>query len=243
MKKYGVIWKICHTIESCYLCLKYPFLYPRNRWNGKHYNNWKLHEYVYGNVSSKLDKETGKWIKVQTNGLKQKAYEHVFLELDFPDPDGNHFRTYDIKRSNWYAMCYHVLDFYYEYILPIFHCIPTYTEWDSMPDGWNKAFGKQYLNDLKTQLKKDNMLYSWHITDLKEKYGSLHLYCNCGSDELYNLIDKYDKLSYYTCITCGKPATKLSNGWICPYCNDCYNSEYDPSAIIGDDGKWKYDFE
>lgn len=26
------------------LCLRFPFLYPRNRWTGRHYNNWKLHD-------------------------------------------------------------------------------------------------------------------------------------------------------------------------------------------------------
>lgn len=242
MKKYGFVQKILHTIESCYLCMKYPFLYPRNRWNGKHYNNWKLHEYIYGSVSTKLDRESGKWVKVQIDGLKQKAYEHVFLELDFPDPDGSHFRTYDIKRNNWYAICYHVLDFYYEYILPIFHCIPTYNEWDSMPEGWNKAFGKQYLNELKSQLKKDNMLYSWRITDLKEKYGSLNLYCNFGSKELYEIIDKYEKRSYKICIVCGKSATKLTGEYILPYCDECFPQDRIPYAELKN-GEWKYNEE
>ena len=26
-----------------------------------------------------------------------------------------------------------------------------------------------------------------------------------------------------TCIVCGKPATKMSTGWISPYCDDCVN--------------------
>ena len=90
-----------------------------------------------------------------------------------------------------------------------------------MEDGWDKAFGKQYLDELKTQLKKDKMLYSWRITQLKEKFGECRLYCNFGSDELYNIISKYEDISRKTCIKCGKPATHTSVGWISPYCEEC----------------------
>ena len=31
------------------MCIKYPFLYPRNRFTGLHYNNWKLHQYHVNN--------------------------------------------------------------------------------------------------------------------------------------------------------------------------------------------------
>ena len=37
--------KIVKPIKSTFLCLRYPFLYPRNRFTGKHYNNWKIYEY------------------------------------------------------------------------------------------------------------------------------------------------------------------------------------------------------
>lgn len=29
------------------------------------------------------------------------------------------------------------------------------------------------------------------------------------------------KLSAYTCICCGKPATRITLGWISPFCDDC----------------------
>ena len=85
-------------------------------------------------------------------------------------------------------------------MLQIFHCIPTYIEWDAVEPGWNKAFGKQYLNELKKQLKKDKMLYSWRIMDIKEKWGCLNLYCNYGSEKLYSLISVYEDISWNTCI-------------------------------------------
>ena len=39
--------------------------------------------------------------------------------------------------------------------------------------------------------------------------------------EIFEIIEKYENLSYHTCINCGKPATKISTGWICPYCDNC----------------------
>ena len=34
-----------YAVKSSILCLRFPFLYPRNRWTDKHYNNWKLYDY------------------------------------------------------------------------------------------------------------------------------------------------------------------------------------------------------
>ena len=69
------------------------------------------------------------------------------------------------------------------------------------------------------------MLYEWRITDIKEKFGTFRLYCNYGSNELYNIINKYEELSWHTCINCGKSATYTSKGWISPYCEDCINKD------------------
>lgn len=76
------------------------------------------------------------------------------------------------------------------------------------------------------------MLYKFRIIDLKEKFGQCRLYINYGSSELYNIIDKYESLSWNTCIKCGKPATHTSKGWISPYCEDCVNNSKDPSRYI-----------
>ena len=34
--------KIKNVINSSILCIRFPFLYPRNRWTGRHYNNWTI---------------------------------------------------------------------------------------------------------------------------------------------------------------------------------------------------------
>ena len=49
MKLISVFKKIGRVIYSTLLCIKYPFLYPRNRWTDKHYNCWKIIEYYREN--------------------------------------------------------------------------------------------------------------------------------------------------------------------------------------------------
>ena len=95
------------------------------------------------------------------------------------------------------------------------------------------------MKDIDQQLRKDKLRYKWRITDIKEKWGSLQIYCNYGSHELYELLDKYENISYHTCINCGKSAKYLSNGWICPYCEDHYDPKDGYTAIIDENGEWK----
>lgn len=214
----------------CYMCIRYPFLYPRNRFTGLHYNNWKIIEW------------------------KKKIYQKYHLvDIDKLHPEVT-YETYKgyyfyVKQTgsvidywtNWWAKpIYKCITFFHNYILQIFHCIPTYIEWDAVEPGWNKAFGKQYLNDLKKQLKKDKMLYSWRIKDIKEKWGHFILYYNYGSEELYNIISKYETLSWDTCIKCGKSATHTSKGWISPYCEECVKKD-DKDKYIERGSKEEYE--
>ena len=65
---------------------------------------------------------------------------------------------------------------------------------------------------------------TYHICDLKEKWGTLDIIANCDMNcwrEIDVIENKYEELSAKTCCICGKPATKFSTGWICPYCDDC----------------------
>lgn len=87
---------------------------------------------------------------------------------------------------------------------------------DDMPRGWRKAFGIQLAEDIKRELKQKN-IKNYIVQQVKEKYGGLRWYDNFRLD----CISKYERLSERTCIICGKPATKISNGWICPYCDKC----------------------
>ena len=40
--------KLKKLIENCYLCIRFPFLYSRNRFSGLHYTNWKIYTYLHG---------------------------------------------------------------------------------------------------------------------------------------------------------------------------------------------------
>ena len=100
-----------------------------------------------------------------------------------------------------------------------------YTYLDDMPDGWKRAFGKQMCEEIRKILIKGGYLYDYRVAQVKEKFGGLRWYDNgvpsSINRELNDIIDKYEELSYRTCIRCGRPATKISLGWISPFCDEC----------------------
>lgn len=80
-------------------------------------------------------------------------------------------------------------------------------------------------DEITAVLKRYNFLNDYRIIEIKEKYGSLRWYDNGAPEgafeEIGKIIHKYENISERTCIRCGKPATKMSLGWISPYCNEC----------------------
>lgn len=101
------------------------------------------------------------------------------------------------------------------------------TALDDMPKGWKKAFGIQLAEDIKKELKEKN-IKNYYVMQVKEKYGSLCWYDNYRLD----CIDKYEMLSEITCGICGKPATKISTGWIYPYCDRCADKYKDHNSYV-----------
>lgn len=88
---------------------------------------------------------------------------------------------------------------------------------DVMPDGWRKAFGEQMIEEISQALKGQELI----ITEIKEKFGGLRFYTGWTTEEVYDIISKYESMSYRICILCGQKATKISKGWISPYCDAC----------------------
>lgn len=49
-------------IKATILCIRFPFLYPRNVWVNKHYNNWKLHQYHKKYWTKAYEWKEDKWV-------------------------------------------------------------------------------------------------------------------------------------------------------------------------------------
>ena len=287
--------------NDIYMCIRYPFLYPRNRFTGKHYNNWKLHQYHVDHYKEAIgfatmhivmesdmsdeyshvgrctpifkseDGTTFRAIrkygedricvyagckKIYTIKLKDittcenynllrivfsadSSAPSIYVVFSDDSPISNDRRLHFIKhvKNPWLMIKIKAADFLNDYVLQLFHCIPTSNEWYAMEGltGWNKAFGRQLLKDMKKQLIKDHMLFKFRIVDIKEKYGTLRIYCGGATKEMHDLLYRYESLSSHTCIECGKPAKYISGGWICPYCEDCIGDRR-IEATVDDDG-------
>ena len=90
----------------------------------------------------------------------------------------------------------------------------SFTEDESIPCGWYKAFGKDLLKDIKQAGKASRKRLHKHLNwkqmitweQIKEKYGTLRWYDLGAPEKVFEIIRKYEQLSYETCIYCGKPS-------------------------------------
>jgi len=91
-------------------------------------------------------------------------------------------------------------------------------EWvELLPNGWHELARKMIQ-------ECEAIDPTYRICDLKEKWGTLDVIANCDMTywrEIDMIENRYEELSARTCCICGKPATKFSTGWICPYCDNC----------------------
>lgn len=80
------IYKVLHTLDSMYLSVKFPFLYPRNRFSGLHHTDWKLSDKirnlymestVFVHVREPMDES-------QVLNLTDSKYQKIFGQQMFP---------------------------------------------------------------------------------------------------------------------------------------------------------------
>ena len=257
------------VVKSTILCIRFPFLYPRNRFTNNHYDNWKIVRFhrkwwkhtedffrfyvttdnvtlfSYGDISGNLyylknDSENiyicgdkGKKLftipinslgvgKVIKCGWQDRKVPYIIVEEGWVDnPEANHFVT--IVHAKWLQRIIKFFDWINDWPLQLFHCLPSFTELDAMDKGWRKAFGIQMCKEIRKELLKHGFktLFRYRIAQIKEKWGRLCWYDAGAPKGVLDIVLKYDRISSRTCVDCGKPATKISTGWICPYCDDC----------------------
>jgi len=84
-------------------------------------------------------------------------------------------------------------------------------------EGWY-----QLIHDLIDELIQTD--WDRDIHQIKEKFGGLSFYIGSGSDEVYDIIRKYEKLSYETCEVCGESGElRRDIGWWRTLCDKHYN--------------------
>jgi hypothetical protein len=95
-----------------------------------------------------------------------------------------------------------------------------------IPDGWYKLFF-QMCDDIKPLLEKEGVMDDFYFIQCKEKFNSLRCYSNgTASQEVEDIIAKYEHMAYYVCTVCGKPATCVSTGYWASFCDDCWKDHF-----------------
>lgn len=97
-----------------------------------------------------------------------------------------------------------------------------WTEYDCMPDGWRKAFGMMMLEEYDKEIRKYNHVKDYCIVQVKEKFGQLRWYDNGHYGKMGEINYKYECISGNICIMCGKEAPMIDDGWMSPWCCDCW---------------------
>ena len=98
---------------------------------------------------------------------------------------------------------------------------------DCMPDGWKKTLGIPLCEELREELLRvdPSLLNTYRVSQVKEKYGTLRWYDDDYSDQIQDILTKYEDISRFTCVVCGKINVPIfDDGWISPFCVECYKS-------------------
>ena len=104
-----------------------------------------------------------------------------------------------------------------------------------LPEGWYKTVIPNMVDELVDVLGP--YVFEFEVLQCKEKYGAIRIYWSWAEnsyrdpetdwDVIINRIDtilrKYESISFLTCVECGANATKYSDGWVLPYCHECFS--------------------
>lgn len=103
----------------------------------------------------------------------------------------------------------------------------SFTVLDELEPGWRIAFGTQLCTDIAAALRKAGIpKRKWKSSiywyDIKEKWGGLVLTAT-APEEVQDVLSYYEDLSFCYCSECGKPARRITSGYIRYLCDDCAN--------------------
>jgi hypothetical protein len=89
-------------------------------------------------------------------------------------------------------------------------------------DGWFQLL-KDMFDELRDQMEMDG-IEKIHITQIKEKFGSLRVYADFPNEKIDAIIGKYEDKSYHVCEQCGLPShLRTFRGWVYNMCDPCYH--------------------
>ena len=91
---------------------------------------------------------------------------------------------------------------------------------DELPEGWNKLF-LQMCEDIRQPLIDANCLETFRFLQIKEKYNRMRCYTFDAPETVYDIIMKYEYISWFVCQRCGKPATYEIVTWKESLCDNC----------------------
>lgn len=88
--------------------------------------------------------------------------------------------------------------------------------------GWYPLL-EELLDKIQAIIDSNPDWNDFELTEVKEKYGELRVYCNYYPDEIWDLIEEYRKRSLKTCEVCGEKGTlKEKHKWYKTLCDKCY---------------------
>lgn len=92
-------------------------------------------------------------------------------------------------------------------------------------NGWNllidELCSKINLLIEKKYPELKNEEFPFIVLQIKEKYGTLRFYTGSANEEIFDLIDEYEKKSAFICELCGEPGTikDIGGSWLKCVCN------------------------
>ena len=166
----------------------------------------------------------------------QKKYKYVLKSWHWKPWKPSYFW---VMEDGWYNLCE-------AFCVLINHEVNKYYSWWERPiliylwwfeEIWNKFISTiqfDWLGYNPWRLAKENKKAPWYITliskmrigrygifqltDCKEKYGTLRLYCS-GTSEMYDIEEWVCQLSAMTCDVCGEWGEIRSGGWVRTLCD------------------------